>query len=153
MSTLGEFSSLLQLGVGFGIGLSLFRAPMTLLLKKLSDDLTQEMDVLNSVQSAAAKRMKGELSNLQMDIATNAATLNRLNLPFMIAAIIGAAVNWSALIYASLAAQLPLTFTEEWLLICISVGWFLLIGIAAGIAALIYLLPLSKRLRAVRARV
>jgi hypothetical protein len=153
MSNLGEFSSLLQLGVGFGIGLSLFRAPMTLLLKKLQDDLTQEMDVLNSVQSPAAKRMKGELANLQMDIATNTVTLNRLSLPFMIAAIIGAAVNWLALIYASWAAQRPLEPTEEWLLTGISVGWFLLIAIAVGIAALIYLLPLSKRLNAIRARV
>src|SRR5260221_8844759 len=98
MSNLGEFSSLLQLGVGFGVGLSFFRAPMNLLLKKMEHDLAKEMDVLDAVQTPPAKRAKAELSGLQMDISKTPVTLNRLNLPFMIAAIIGAAVNWVALI-------------------------------------------------------
>jgi hypothetical protein len=119
-------------------------------LRKLEGDLAQEMDVVNAVQSPAAKRMKAELSNLQMDIASNTVTLNRLNMPFMIAALLGAAVNWLALIYASVDAQHPLTSTDEWLLIGISVGWFLLIGLAVGIAALIFLLPLSKCLHTFR---
>jgi hypothetical protein len=153
MSNLGDFSSLLQLGVGFGIGLSFFRAPMTLLLKKLEFDLAQEMDVLDAVQTPAANRKKAELSGLQMDISKNTVTLNSLNMPFMIAALSGAAVNWGALIYASLFAQSPLTSKEEWILIVISVGWFLLIAASVGIAALAYLLPLSNRLNVIRARV
>jgi hypothetical protein len=153
MSNLGEFSSLLQLGVGFGIGLSFFRAPMMLLLKKLEHDLAKEMDVLDAIQTPQAKRARAELSDVQMDISKNTSTLNHLNMPFMIAAILGAAVNWVALIYASLFAQSQLTSSEEWILIVISVGWFLLIAAAVGIAALVYLLPLSNRLSAIRARV
>ncbi|MBR1269438.1 hypothetical protein JQ629_18150 [Bradyrhizobium sp. AUGA SZCCT0222] len=153
MSNLGEFSSLLQLGVGFGIGLSFFRAPMMLLLGRLEHDLAKEMDVLDKVQTSHAGRAKAELSGLQMDISKNIVTLDRLNMPFMIAALMGAAVNWAALIYASLFAQNQLTSTEEWILIAISVGWFLLITVSVGIAALIYLLPLSRRLKAIRARV
>lgn len=153
MSNLGEFSSLLQLGVGFGIGLSFFRAPMDLLLKKLEYDLAKEMDVLNAVQTPAAKRARAELSDLHMDISKNTETLNRLNLPFMIAALFGAVVNWTALIWASLDAQRQTSSTEEWVLIGISVGWFLLITASVGIAALRYLLPLSNRLNLIRARV
>lgn len=152
MSNLGEFGSLLQLGVGFGIGLSFFRAPMMLLLKKLEYDLAQEMDVLNGIQTPLANRAKAELTGLQMDISKNTAALNRLNMPFMIAALMGAAVNWGALIYASLFAPRQLTSTEEWILIIISVVWFLLIAVSVGVAALIYLLPLSNRLTAIRAR-
>ena len=152
MSNLGEFGSLLQLGVGFGVGLSLFRAPMALLQRKLDRDLAQELDVLSAVQTPAAKRSKAELSDLQMEISSTTVTLNRLNLPFMIAAILGAAVNWIALIYASLHADSPLSSTEEWMLIGISVGWFLLIGFVVAIAALAYLLPLANRLYAIRAR-
>jgi hypothetical protein len=153
MSNLGEFGSLLQLGVGFGIGLSLFRAPMTLLVRKLDEDIAKEMDVLSTVQSLDAKRVKADLSDLKMDIATNTDTLNWLTLPFMIAALVGAAVNWLVLIYASFFAQNTLTSAEEWLLVLVSVGWFLLIGCAVGLAALLLLLPLSKRLHAIRARV
>lgn len=152
MSNLGEFSSLLQLGVGFGIGLSLFRAPMTLLLEKLARELAHEMDVVDTIQTPAARRLKGELSNLQMDISTNADALNRWNLPFMIAAIVGGLVNWAALILASVNAQRPLTWEEEWLLIGISVGWFLAIGTVVGIVALLLLMPLSKRLKELRRR-
>jgi hypothetical protein len=153
MSNLGEFGSLLQLGVGFGVGLSLFRAPLTLLLRKLDEDIAKEMDVLGTVQSLEAKRIKADLSDLKMDIATNTETLNWLTLPFMIAALVGAAVNWLVLIYASFFAQNVLTSTDEWLLVLVSVGWFLLIGCAVGLAALLLLLPLSKRLHAIRARV
>ena len=153
MSNLGEFGSLLQLGVGFGVGLSLFRAPMTLLLRKLDEDIAKEMDVLSTVQSLEAKRVKADLSDLKMDIATNTETLNWLTLPFMITALVGAAVNWLVLIYASFFAQNVLTSTDEWLLVLVSVGGVLLIGCAVGLAALLLLLPLSKRLHAIRARV
>src|ERR1700737_3588200 len=117
MSNLGEFGSLLQLGVGFGVGLSLFRAPMTLLLRKLDEDIAKEMDVLSTVQSIEAKRVKADLSALKMDIAKNTETLGLLALPFLISALVGAAVNWLVLIYASFFAQNTITSTDEWLLI------------------------------------
>jgi hypothetical protein len=153
MANLGEFSSLLQLGVGFGIGLSFFRAPMTLLLDRLNEDLRAEMNVFDRLQTPKANSAKGDLASLQLDIAENAEKLNSLSLPFMIAALFGAAVNWGALIYAALYAQQVLTSTEELLLIGISVVWFLAIGIAVAGAALYFLLPIRRRLSAIRSQV
>lgn len=152
MSTLGEFSSLLQLGVGFGIGLSLFRAPMTLLVERLDRELKQEMDVVSTIESRAAQRLRADIASLKMDVASRTDTLNSLNLPFMIAAILGAVVNWLALILASIAAPRPLSSTEEWCLIFISVGWFILIGLAVAVAALVLLLPSSRKLSELRRR-
>jgi hypothetical protein len=153
MPTLGEFSSLLQLGVGFGVGLSFFRAPITLILGRLQSDLTNEMNVLQDNRSPGAGRSRAALSDIKVDTAEATKTLDKFSLPFLIASLIGAGVNWSALIWASFCAERPLNSTEEWILTFVAVGWFLLIGIIISTASAIYLLPLVRRLAAVRVRV
>jgi hypothetical protein len=153
MPTLGEFSSLLQLGVGFGVGLSFFRAPITLILGRLQSDLTNEMNVLQDNRSPEAGRSRAALSDIKVDTAEATKTLDKFSLPFLIASLIGAGVNWSALIWASFCAARPLNSTEEWILTFVAVGWFLLIGIIISTASAIYLLPLVRRLAAVRVRV
>jgi hypothetical protein len=152
MPTLGEFSSLLQLGVGFGVGLSFFRAPITLILGRLERDLSNEMSVLRDNRSPEAGRSRAELSDIQVDTAKATKTLDRFSLPFLIASVIGAGVNWLGLIWASFCAAHPLTSTDEWLLTFVAVGWFLLIGITISAAATLYLLPLVRRLSVVRSR-
>ena len=101
MATLGEYGSLLQLGFGIGIGLSIFRAPMDLLSISFEKDLRAELDVFEGVQTTKAKTNKSDLGDLSLEFAQTAEALNSFHLPFMIAAIAGALVNWGLLAWAS----------------------------------------------------
>jgi hypothetical protein len=150
LATLGEFGSLLQLGVGFGIGLSLFRAPMELLKDRLRNDLAAEFDVLSRIPTPRALQSKAELSDLKGKIENNTIKLDQLHLPFMIAAILGAVVNWLVLILASLDATRPLSNFEVAALIFCSVAWYLLIGVILAGFAFYQLYPLSRELTAIR---
>jgi hypothetical protein len=150
MATLGEYSSLLQLGVGFGIGLSLFRAPMTLYLDKLENDLAAEVDVLEKVNSPKAREARSVLATLKLEISKKQNTLERWNLPFLIAAILGAAVNWMLLITASMCATYTLSFTQQLWLLVVSVGLFIAVGASASAAAYIVLNPVKKALLTIR---
>ncbi|MGO3927391.1 hypothetical protein NP284_03675 [Rhodopseudomonas pseudopalustris] len=126
---------------------------MTLMLSKIKSGLVHESEVLHGNQSPEAGRARAALSDFQMELNDAAKSLNDLNMPFMIASLIGAVVNWFALIWASFSAQRPLTSTEEWLLTGLSVGWFLFVGAAVALAALIYLLPLHSKLNRIRSSV
>jgi hypothetical protein len=150
MATLGEYSSLLQLGVGFGVGLSLFRAPMSLFVDKLENDLAAEVDVLEKVHSPKAKEARSTLASLKLEISRKQRKVENWNLPFLIAAILGAAVNWALLVAASKCASYTLSFAEESVLLAVSVGLFVFVGACASAAAYIVLNPLRKALHQIR---
>jgi hypothetical protein len=66
MATMGEFSSLLQLGFGIGIGLSYFRAPVELRSASLGKAVDDEITVIAGVNTAKAQEKRGELSSLKL---------------------------------------------------------------------------------------
>jgi hypothetical protein len=152
MAILGEYSSLLQLGFGIGIGLSVFRAPMDLMSKTFERDLNSEIDVLTSVQTSKANAKITGLSDIKLEFAQTSRTLNFVHLPFMIASIVGAAVNWCLLAKASSTASYALSDAEEWGVFLVSGPFFLFIaGILAGITYR-YLRPFRRRLNAIRSQ-
>lgn len=150
MATLGEFGSLLQLGFGIGVGLSLFRAPMDLVSSKLKSDINSEFDVFAKVGSARAAALRGELSDIQIEFERTASTLDRFHLPFMIASILTAIVNWVLLAGASSNAAATLKPSEEWLLIAVSGPIYLVILAVLALATLIVLRPVRAKLDALR---
>ena len=152
MATLGEFGSLLQLGVGIGIGLSVFQAPTNFLRSKLEENLSAELDVFEKISTPRGLQAKADLSDLKTKLSNAGRHLDKLNMPFMIAAILGAVVNWIALIFSSLDASRVLTGLEQSLLLGASVAWYLLIGVSVVAAAVYYLSPLSRELDEIRLR-
>jgi hypothetical protein len=152
MATLGEYGSLLQLGFGIGIGLSIFRAPMDLLSLAFERDLSAEMNVLEGVQTPKAQTNKSALSDLKLEFAQTARTLESFHLPFMIAAIAGALVNWALLASASSKAGRDLSYEEEWAVFFIAGPYFLLIAGLLAVVTVHMLRPHRNKLRAIRSQ-
>ena len=65
MVTYGEFSSLLQLGVGIGIGLSIFKAPIDLRTNRIGRVLDAEILALRGGASDFTKQKRRELMMLR----------------------------------------------------------------------------------------
>lgn len=153
MADLGEYGSLLQLGVGIGIGLSIFKAPMEWLEAKLEHDLASEFDVVKNAETDTARKARADLADLRVDLANADRQLNRFNVPFLIAAILGAGVNWGLLVLASTSAGYPLSCSQELLLAGVSGPFYLLIYSILAAWAWLKLKPYRSRLDEVRSRV
>jgi hypothetical protein len=123
---MGEFGSLLQLGFGIGIGLSLFRAPMDLRANALMSGIADALKLLAKARTpeAAAKRLS--LLDLRVKFHQERRKLDAWNRPIMIALIAGAAANLVALIWASVRAQDQIGIWWQLTLIFISVGYYVL---------------------------
>ncbi|KIZ41430.1 MULTISPECIES: hypothetical protein [Rhodopseudomonas] len=135
MATLGEFSSLLQLGFGIGIGLSYFRAPVELRAKELAMAIDNEIIVLEGLSSAKAQQQRGDLSLLKLAFNVEADNLEKWLFPFMIGALVGAVGNWTALVLASLYAPYVLSAHEKIGLLFLSVAYYLILGALLEIMA------------------
>jgi hypothetical protein len=152
VATLGEYGSLLQLGFGIGVGLSVFRAPMDLLSAKAKADIRSEMDVLANVQTAKANEKKARLSDLNLEFVKTAATLDKFHLPFMIASILGALVNWALLAAASHEAGRVLSPGEEWFVFFVSGPIYLIISAILALVTWQRLRPVQVNLEEIRSR-
>lgn len=150
MATLGEYGSLLQLGFGIGIGLSVFRAPMDLIAAKLKSDLDAEFGVLENVSTSQAAIRRGKLFDLQIKFANTSLRLESFHLPFMIASILIALVNWVLLACGSSLAQTALSLKYEVLLIFVSGPIYLLISTVLCGATFVLLYPIRSQLDAIR---
>lgn len=127
MATFGEFSSLLQLGFGVGIGLSYFRAPIDLRSASLRQEIEDEITIVDGVPSSEAEQKRGDLASLNLTFNDELDNLEKWQFPFMVAALAGAAGNLIALVMASLHAMQLLTTVAEMGLIVLSVGYYLVI--------------------------
>lgn len=150
MATLGEYGSLLQLGFGIGVGLSVFRAPMDIMSAKVKAQVQSEMDVLVNVQTAKANEKKARLSDLNLEFVKTASTLDRFHLPFMIASILGAFVNWALLAAASHEAGRVLGSGEEWFVFLVSGPLYLVISAILALVTWHQLHPIQRKLGEIR---
>lgn len=143
---LGEYSSLLQLGFGIGIGLSVFRAPMDLMSKKLKSNLDSELGVYEKIETPRAAMQRASLSDLLIEFRQVALQLDKIHLPFMIASISFAVVNWALLALAAYYSHYELSDTQEWLLLIVSGPIFFLISIVLAVCTVCILKPVRERL-------
>jgi hypothetical protein len=126
MASFGDFSSLLQLGVGTGIGLSLFRAPVDLRVNSISRTIENELIALEGATTPFAVIKRRDISDLKLRFLTIRDRLNQTMIPFMIAAVMGALINLVALIDATFNADSQLSFAATIWMVFIAVGWFLI---------------------------
>jgi hypothetical protein len=150
LATLGEYTSLLQLGFGIGIGLSLFRAPTDLIAKGLAIDLNAELAVVERVESERARQMKLELLDLNIRLAATVKRLENSYVRILGAAIAAALINWALLALACTKAGYQLSTAEELLLFIVSGPVYLLIGVIVWAWAQYLLLPLRGQLDTIR---
>lgn len=127
MCMYGDFTSLLQLGVGIGIGLSLFRAPVDFRTARITKSLDNELSVLRGTASTFANRKRRELLDLKFEFAEAQRSLESAIVPAMYFALFGALLNLSALVGASLHAKTPLIGWNVIELLFISVAYYFLI--------------------------
>lgn len=152
MATYGDFSSLLQLGVGVGIGLSLFRAPVDLRVAKLSRTLSGEITALQGSQTQFGKRKRRDMRDLELAFVTIRLSLERRQVPFMVCALLLAALNLSGLIVATIDKDRTACGYELCGLLLVTVGGFLLLLGAMEIMARAHLSGVTKELRELQAR-
>jgi hypothetical protein len=125
MASFGDFSSLLQLGVGTGIGLSLFRAPVDLRVNSISRTVENELIALEGATTSFAVTKRRDISDLKLRFLTTRDRLNQTMIPFMIAAVMGALINLVALIDATFNADVQLSPAAAFWMVFIAVGWFI----------------------------
>ena len=152
MATLGEFGSLLQLGFGVGVGLSLFRAPMDLRANSLARAIDSQFEVVKGVRTEKAQDRSGRLASLKLKFVEQRRDLDRLNLPFMAVTVALAFLNLGALIWASLDASHSLTPLQRNGLLFIAVGSYLIVFVLLEIVARWLFRDVSAQLRALSRR-
>lgn len=152
MATYGDFSSLLQLGVGIGIGLSLFRAPVDLRTSKLMRTMDNELTVLRNPNNQFAKMKWRDVRELRYRFGQVRDDLDKVQLPFMWAAIVLAILNLAALVVATVDKERAADGLELYGLLFIAVGGFFIILAALEGMARWYLNPIRAELRKIQSR-
>lgn len=152
MASFGDFSSLLQLGVGTGIGLSLFRAPVDLRVKFLSKVIEEELASLNNSSSQFGRKKRRDISDLKQKFLEVCDKLDIYMQPFMVAAVVGAALNLIALIDRTLNSDIELSNVAIWWLLFVSVGFFILELALLEVLARRCLGPIANELAVIRRR-
>jgi hypothetical protein len=151
MASYGEFSSLLQLGVGIGIGLSIFKAPIDLRTNRIGRALDAEILALRGGASDFTKQKRRELMMLRLHFLQVRESLERLQRPFMVTAVAGAILNLLFLIKASLDASAQVSRCMIWVLLFTSIGLYLLVGCGLEILARYKLSTTIRDLKKIRA--
>jgi hypothetical protein len=127
MATLGDFGSLLQLGFGIGIGLSLFRAPFVLRTRRLTSALRDHGKIVAGVATTEAKERQGTLASLSLELSDAISRLEKWYLPFLVSALFGAAVNLVLLVWASISSGTTIDQAAMAWLIFAAVGYYALV--------------------------
>jgi len=127
LTTLIDFSSLLQLGVGTGIGLGLFQAPIKLRLDPLAESIENQLLILGGTQNDVMKDKLLQLQSLKIDVAVARSNLEKKQKPALICSILGAIINLIMLVIASIYSQTSINYLAILGLIFISVIWFVII--------------------------
>lgn len=152
MTTFGNFSSLLQLGVGIGIGLSLFRAPVDLRVSKLDRAIEAELAALRGVTLAFATLKRRDLLDLKLHFRSTKENLEVDMLPFMALAVIGSALNLVGLVFASIYPAYVLNNYELYAIIFVSIVLFALDMVFLEAIAQFTINPIKKKLLEIRLR-
>lgn len=152
MATYGEFSSLLQLGVGLGIGLSLFRAPVDVRIGRLSHMFENQRGALRGIQSEFATKKRRDIAELKIQFTHARGRLEAIMFPFMVAAILGAVANVSFLAIASFNSNEQISVIYQYILLTISTIYYLLIVLALELVARRALGSISAKLDEIIAR-
>ena len=127
MTTLIDFSSLLQLGVGTGIGLGLFQAPIKLRLNPLAESIDNQLLILGGTQNAVMKDKLLQLQSLKIDVAVARSNLEKKQKPALFCSILGAIINLVMLVIASIYSQTSISYLAILGLVFISVIWFVIV--------------------------
>jgi len=152
MATYGDFSSLLQLGVGIGIGLSLFRAPVDLRASKLIRVMDNELTVLRNPNNPFAKTKWRDVRQLRYRFGQIRDGLDRLQLPFMWAALALAVLNLAALVVATVDKERVACGAELYGLLFITIGGFFILLAALEVLARWHLGPIRAELKQIQLR-
>ena len=147
MSTMGDYGSLLQLGFGIGIGLSLFQAPIELRYSRLSTSIAQQLEITSRIQTPKGRAMHNELSSINLSLLGEYKLVKQFEKPVLFVVIILALSNWASLIYVSLHASDPVSRSNSWLFLSISVFGFSALAIVIEIFVRIRLFGIQKRLQ------
>lgn len=148
----GDFSSLLQFGAGLGIGLSLFRAPVDLRVSRIMRTLDGELTALQGIRSAFARTKRRDMMDLKLRFTATRQDLEAAQIPYMIAAIIGAICNITCLIYVALNSGEQATTLAMAIFLFLSIGFFIIIILLLEILARLKLSGILTSLTELRQR-
>jgi hypothetical protein len=152
MTTYGQFSSLSQLGIAVGIALSLFRAPVDLRTSRIERSLNAEILALRGVHTEFGRTKWRDFMTLRLNFYATRERLENLQLPFMIFALISAAINLLFLIKESFDAELQISGGMECVLLFFAVVIYFFIWAGLEFLARRQLGPIWRQLCDLRRR-
>lgn len=146
MAKLSDFSSLLQLGVGIGIGLSLFRAPLDLRLREVRKRIDAEFTILAGIESEFIRNKRRSLLYVKSEFKTSEELINKEINTYMYFAIYGSMLNLIGLILASIRPDISINIIYNFVMIFISVVWYVTIIIIMEFVSRIRLRSIINKL-------
>ena len=150
MGIMSDFSSLLQLGVGIGLGLSAFRAPLDLRTRAIEAGIEEEWNIIDRLGSVRAQTLRGEIATLKLEYAQAKTRIEKVQFPFLIATLGGALANWIALGYAAISPAAKVSTSGEYVILAFAIFYFVGILIALELIARSQLGDIQARLKALR---
>jgi len=144
---LGAFASLLQLGFGIGIGLSLFKTPLTIRAAKIGLHIDAQLSALHGVHTEVGKDQRGRLASLKLEFSDTEVTLNKIYHVLFIFVLIGVIAKLLLLISASVWPGARLNDKEMVLLLFVSVGYYLTLGALMELLTRFWLSPIQRKLK------
>jgi hypothetical protein len=149
---MADFSSLLQLGIGLGIGLSLFRAPLERRAETLGRTIDGQLTIIQGVNTPLAQERNRQLADLKVTYLQCRTRLEEAQKPLMCSVVVGAAINLICLVYAALYADKNVHFIVQYLLIFASSLYYLVIWLIIEAIAGVIFRDVRKRLKALTVR-
>lgn len=146
MSNLGAFASLLQLGFGIGIGLSVFRTPLTLRAINLGKRLDAELSIVRNNSSDTAENLRGRLSSAKLMYHDKMCEIEKSYVPLMGAVLAGAAINLFYLVWSSVSPEIEIDNIFASFLIFISVFYYAIIALFIEIYTRVRMKPIYSSL-------
>jgi hypothetical protein len=150
MGIMSDFASLLQLGVGIGLGLSVFRAPLDLRTRAIEAGIEQEWLILDRLETPRAQSLRGEIATLKLNYNQAKTRIERMQYPLLILTILGAMANWLGLAYAAIRPSLVVSTVGEYAILALTIFYFVVILIALELIARFQLGQIQARLTTLR---
>lgn len=128
MSIISDFTSLFEIGVGLGVGLSLFRMPVDNRKTHLIRRIEEGIELFKHGHTTYAKKRYEEFSEISIRLHIDIISMEQGIKHHPIVMLIGALMNFTFLVISAFDPNFLVSIELGWFFVFIAIGWY---GVAA----------------------